>query len=125
MRRETVTVVPADAVRLDGVALDARRGGAGGRGVDAVAWGRSDVDVEPQRGQIVHLRVDGVDTSVWPVVVPVGDHYIVPFDDQHDRRLQGTQDAHRPSLGGKVFARAGGTAVLTPAAEIYAASSGA
>jgi len=78
VRRGTVSVDPP-TVRLDGVTLDA----------DAVvlaggAWTRSlgvDVDVEPQRGQIVHLRVDGVDTSVWPVVVPVGDHYIVPFDD--------------------------------------------
>ena len=39
------------------------------------------VDVEPQRGQITHLRLDGVDTSAWPTVVPVGDHYLVAFDD--------------------------------------------
>ena len=32
----------------------------------------------------------------------------------HDRRLQGTQDADRPNLGGKVYARAGATRVLTP-----------
>ena len=49
------------------------------------------------------------------------DGRMVPEEDQHDRRLQGAQDAHRPGLGGKVYARAGGTTVLTPAAEIYAA----
>lgn len=38
------------------------------------------VDVEPQKGQIVHLRVDA-DTSDWPVVMPVGLQYLVSFDD--------------------------------------------
>lgn len=38
------------------------------------------VDVEPQKGQIVHLRVDA-DTSAWPVLMPVGGQYLVGFDD--------------------------------------------
>ncbi|MBT8202016.1 MAG: FAD-binding oxidoreductase [Acidimicrobiia bacterium] len=38
------------------------------------------VDVEPQKGQIVHLRVDA-DTSLWPVVMPVGLQYLVGFED--------------------------------------------
>ncbi len=38
------------------------------------------LDVEPQRGQIVHLRLEGVVTDGWPTVVPVGDHYLVAFD---------------------------------------------
>jgi D-amino-acid dehydrogenase len=38
------------------------------------------VGVEPQRGQIVHLRLDGVPTQDWPVLLPPGSHYIVPFD---------------------------------------------
>jgi len=37
--------------------------------------------VEPQRGQITHLRLDGVDTSAWPSVSPLSDHYMVAFDD--------------------------------------------
>jgi D-amino-acid dehydrogenase len=36
--------------------------------------------VEPQRGQIVHLRLHGVETADWPVILPPGSHYIVPFD---------------------------------------------
>lgn len=40
------------------------------------------VAVEPQRGQIVHLRVDGADTGRWPAVTPLADHYLVTFDDQ-------------------------------------------
>ncbi|NJP89156.1 FAD-dependent oxidoreductase [Nonomuraea sp. FMUSA5-5] len=37
--------------------------------------------VEPQRGQISHLRLDGVDTSRWPSVHPLSHHYMVAFDD--------------------------------------------
>jgi D-amino-acid dehydrogenase len=38
--------------------------------------------VEPQRGQITHLRLPGVDTRRWPVVSPTSSsHYMVAFDD--------------------------------------------
>jgi D-amino-acid dehydrogenase len=37
------------------------------------------VPVEPQRGQLVHLRVDA-DTREWPSVHPVAPHYLVSFD---------------------------------------------
>jgi D-amino-acid dehydrogenase len=38
------------------------------------------LQIEPQRGQIVHLRLEGVATEDWPVILPPGSHYIVPFD---------------------------------------------
>ncbi|MDN4614635.1 FAD-dependent oxidoreductase [Leifsonia sp. F6_8S_P_1B] len=38
------------------------------------------VGVEPQRGQLVHLRVEGVETRDWPSVHPVAPHYLVAFD---------------------------------------------
>jgi D-amino-acid dehydrogenase len=54
----------------------------------AGAWskdlGRSlglDIPVEPQRGQIVHLGLPGVDTSAWPIVLAFRGHYMVPWDD--------------------------------------------
>jgi D-amino-acid dehydrogenase len=37
------------------------------------------VPIEPQRGQIFHLRVPGADTSRWPIVVGDFDHYILTF----------------------------------------------
>ncbi|HYZ21856.1 MAG TPA: FAD-dependent oxidoreductase [Rhodopila sp.] len=43
------------------------------------AWA-SRVPVRPQRGQIMHLEVAGAATETWPVILPPGDHYIVPFD---------------------------------------------
>ncbi|HEX6931249.1 MAG TPA: FAD-dependent oxidoreductase [Streptosporangiaceae bacterium] len=40
------------------------------------------VRVTPQRGQIVHLRLQGTDTSRWPVVLPAwSGHYLLAFDD--------------------------------------------
>lgn len=72
----------AVAVAVDGRRLAGERlvvaGGAWSTALLA-PLGRT-VDVEPQRGQITHLRLDGVDTSGWPTVVPVGDHYLVAFD---------------------------------------------
>lgn len=43
------------------------------------------VDVEPQKGQIVHLQVTGsdgrpADTWAWPTILPPGPHYLVPFE---------------------------------------------
>ena len=39
------------------------------------------VDVQPQRGQIIHLRMSGVDTGGWPVVLPASTHYLLAFAD--------------------------------------------
>jgi D-amino-acid dehydrogenase len=39
-----------------------------------------DLAVQPQRGQIMHLMLDTADTASWPVILPLGSHYIVPFD---------------------------------------------
>jgi D-amino-acid dehydrogenase len=39
------------------------------------------IPVKPQRGQIIHLDLPGVDTSSWPVVTAFHGHYIVPWAD--------------------------------------------
>jgi D-amino-acid dehydrogenase len=56
--------------------------------VTAGAWGDSilrkiggRLPVEPQRGQIIHLRLADKNTQDWPVILPPGSHYIVPFDE--------------------------------------------
>ena len=36
--------------------------------------------IEPQRGQIVHLHMPDTATESWPVILPPGSHYLVPFD---------------------------------------------
>ena len=37
------------------------------------------IAVEPQRGQIVHAELPGVDTSAWPIIEPPNDHYLLAF----------------------------------------------
>nr|WP_294529601.1 FAD-dependent oxidoreductase [uncultured Rhodopila sp.] len=92
-RHHGATVVQGHAAVMtrDGRAVGARVG-AETYAADAVivtagAWAAellrplgADVPVQPQRGQIVHLALEGVDTARWPVILPPGEHYIVPFD---------------------------------------------
>lgn len=39
------------------------------------------IRVEPQRGQIIHLRLDGVNTGDWPVIEAFHGHYLVGWPD--------------------------------------------
>ena len=39
------------------------------------------IPVNPQRGQIIHLGLPGVDTSNWAIVSAFRGHYMVPWDD--------------------------------------------
>jgi glycine/D-amino acid oxidase-like deaminating enzyme len=39
-----------------------------------------DVDIRPQKGQLVELHLENVDTSNWPVVMPEGEKDIIPFE---------------------------------------------
>lgn len=40
------------------------------------------IQVEPQKGQIVHIKMENQDTSEWPVILPQTSHYLVSFDDR-------------------------------------------
>jgi D-amino-acid dehydrogenase len=40
-----------------------------------------EIPVAPQRGQIIHLGLPGVDTSTWSIVLAFRGHYMVPWDD--------------------------------------------
>jgi D-amino-acid dehydrogenase len=83
---------PATVVRREGAAPLVHAAGrpleADAVVVAAGAWTNQllaplgyEVPVEPQRGQITHLRLDDVDTSGWPSVLPPGGHYLVTLDD--------------------------------------------
>ncbi len=39
------------------------------------------IPVAPLKGQIVHLRLGGADTSAWPIVQPLMSFYLVPWPD--------------------------------------------
>jgi D-amino-acid dehydrogenase len=71
-----------------GVLVSGERIAAANVVVAAGAWssdlGRQleiEIPVAPQRGQIIHLVLPGVDTSVWPIVLSFRGHYMVPWDD--------------------------------------------
>ncbi|MBG9588046.1 NAD(P)/FAD-dependent oxidoreductase [Cytobacillus firmus] len=38
------------------------------------------LDVKPQKAQIVHLQLEGEDTAGWPVVMPPNNQYILAFE---------------------------------------------
>ncbi|MEM9562482.1 MAG: FAD-dependent oxidoreductase [Actinomycetota bacterium] len=69
-------------VGLDTVVADAVvvAGGAWTNDVLAPLGLGEPIDVEPQKGQILHLGLT-VDTSRWPVLLPPGPHYLLAFDD--------------------------------------------
>lgn len=83
-------VVRSDRVR--GVEIDGELIEADAIAVAGGAWTREmlaplgvEVDVEPQKGQILHLDVADhsgrAPTGEWPSVLPLGPHYLVPFED--------------------------------------------
>lgn len=59
----------------------------------------------PQRGQISHFTLPGVDTSAWPVVLPVSSHYLLAFPGSHivagATRETGTGFDHRVTAAGQ------------------------
>jgi D-amino-acid dehydrogenase len=81
--RPVITGGRSAGVEVDGAFLPADTviltAGAWGDAVLRAIGGR--LPVEPQRGQIVHLHLPEQDTRGWPVILPPGSHYIVPFDD--------------------------------------------
>ncbi|SEI85971.1 D-amino-acid dehydrogenase [Bhargavaea ginsengi] len=62
------------------------------------------VNVQPQRGQILHIDMAGKDTSDWPVVLPQSSHYMLAFDDSRvvagATRETGSGFDYRQTVGG-------------------------
>jgi D-amino-acid dehydrogenase len=61
--------------------------------------------VEPQRGQILHLKVRDGDTETWPLIIPVlSDYYLLGFPDSRivmgATRESGTEFDFRATAGG-------------------------
>lgn len=81
-RRGRAALLGAGRVTVDGAVLDADAvvvaGGAWTSALLAEVGVR--VPVAPQRGQITHLALPGVDTTHWPSVHPLSHHYLVAFD---------------------------------------------
>lgn len=65
---------------IQGITVEAGRIGAERVIATVGAWARN-LPVRPQRGQIMHLHLANAATETWPVILPPGSHYLVPFDD--------------------------------------------
>jgi D-amino-acid dehydrogenase len=74
--RATAVHAGTESIPCDAVVI------AGGAWTPALA-ARLEVEipVHPVRGQIVHLRLPGVDTAHWPIVSPILSQYLVPWPD--------------------------------------------
>jgi D-amino-acid dehydrogenase len=72
------------------------------------------IPVQPQKGQITHLRVQA-DTADWPTVHPIGPHYLVAFDE--GRLAVGATREHGSGFDTRVTA-AGQLQVLQDALSI-------
>lgn len=87
-RQASVERLDRQGGRVTGVVVAGERLPANAVVIAGGAWspafGRQlglDLPVAPQRGQIVHLKLHGVDTSGWTIVNAFHGHYIVPWPD--------------------------------------------
>ena len=80
VRNNATTGVTLDNEEIQAAAVVVA-GGAWSSSFDAQLGVR--IPVQPQRGQLVHLRVTGVDTADWPIVEGFRGHYIVPWPGGH------------------------------------------
>lgn len=42
---------------------------------------RLKMNIRPQKGQILHVKLHGIQNDHWPVVLPPNDYYVLPFED--------------------------------------------
>jgi D-amino-acid dehydrogenase len=73
---------------VQGVVLGGERVSAGAVAIAGGAWSEAfgrqlgvSIAVAPQRGQIIHLGLHGVDTSRWPMISAFHHHYLVAWPD--------------------------------------------
>lgn len=91
--RRSLTVVAGSVERLvlaggrvSGVILGQETVSAPRIAITGGAWSAAfgeqlgiQIPVQPQRGQIIHLRMPGTETAAWTIVTGFRDHYMVPW----------------------------------------------
>ena len=94
-----------DARRVTGVAVDGETVDADTVVVTAGVWANEilaplglRIAVEPERGQIIHLRLPGVNPGNWPVLLPLNDYYLLAFDDFPGRCRRNAGNGFREGL---------------------------
>jgi D-amino-acid dehydrogenase len=74
--------------RITGATIDGAPIGADAVILAAGAWAPAllaplglQLAIAPQRGQIMHFRLEGTETAAWPVLYPMTAHYLLTFED--------------------------------------------
>jgi D-amino-acid dehydrogenase len=64
-----------------------------------------ELPIAPQKGQILHFGLGGIDTKDWPVLLPMNSYYMLCFDDSRvvvgATRETGSGFDHRVTAGGQ------------------------
>jgi D-amino-acid dehydrogenase len=108
--------------RVTGVVVDGETVDADAVVVTAGVWANDilaplglRIAIEPQRGQIIHLRLPGVNTRTWPVLLPLNGYYLLAFDDSRvvigATREDGSGMDYRVTAGGQAEVLNAGLAV--------------
>ena len=86
--RDGLATLLVEGGRVRGVVLEGERIGADAVILAGGAWAPEilaplgiRIAVQPQRGQILHLRLEGQDTAHWPVLYPMTSHYLLTFEE--------------------------------------------
>ncbi len=86
IRRQSATRLMFEKGRLTGVETKSHSFQAGAVAIAGGAWSSHfarqlgvDIPVVPQRGQILHLGLPGIETGGWPMVSAFHGHYLVPW----------------------------------------------
>ena len=100
--RDRAVCIGADGRKIDGDVVI----------VSAGAWAPEilgplgiDLPIAPQKGQILHFGLPGVDTRNWPVLLPMNSYYMLCFDDSRvvvgATRETGSGFDYRVTAGGQ------------------------
>jgi D-amino-acid dehydrogenase len=88
VRDESVESLIVEGGAVRGAMIGGRAVAAGAVAIAGGAWSQAfatqlgvTLPVAPQRGQIIHLALDGTDTSRWPMVSAFHEHYMVAWPD--------------------------------------------
>ena len=88
VRRGSATALATEGARVTGVVIDGETCPASRVVIAGGAWTKAfgeqlrvRIPVEPQRGQIIHLRMRGANVGEWTIVNGFRGHYIVPWPD--------------------------------------------
>jgi D-amino-acid dehydrogenase len=88
VRQASVDRLSLKGSAIAGVMVGGETLAAGKVAIAGGAWSQAfgdqlgvEIPVEPQRGQIIHLKSPAADTATWPIVSAFRGHYIVPWPD--------------------------------------------